>query len=73
VKALLEMYAGAPDEDRILIHGVPTIEAHFPGGVSGDQATVSAVLNAAAVARDLPGGVLGLSAIAPPHWTERLL
>jgi 2,4-diaminopentanoate dehydrogenase len=69
VEALLEMYAGAPDEDTIIVRGVPPIHAHFPGGTSGDEATLSAVLNAAAGIRSLTVGFLGISALAPPHWT----
>jgi 4-hydroxy-tetrahydrodipicolinate reductase len=68
VDGLLEMYLGAPQGDHITVEGEPTIELELKGGVAGDTATVSAVLNVAAWASDLPAGVVSLLDVLPPTW-----
>jgi 4-hydroxy-tetrahydrodipicolinate reductase len=43
----LDAYLGAPESyDAVLIEGVPRIESRIAGGVHGDIATASAVVNA---------------------------
>lgn len=57
VSLRLKMYAGAgKPHDRIVLKGKPEIDAVINGGVSGDEATVAAVVNKIGiVASSLPG------------------
>jgi 4-hydroxy-tetrahydrodipicolinate reductase len=42
----LEAYLGAPDSyDEIRVQGVPALNLRIPGGVPGDAATASIVVN----------------------------
>lgn len=57
VRGNLEMFAGADDLDEVKIHGTPSIQLEIPGGVSGDHATVAALVNLAARFDQLPVGL----------------
>ena len=68
IHALLEMYAGVEEFDEVAIHGVPSFTVRVPGGVPGDEATVSAVLNSIAGVGRLPPGLLTPLDLVPPAW-----
>jgi hypothetical protein len=71
VEGLLEMYVGAEDIDHIIIDGSPRIELQAPQGIAGDEATVSAVLNAAASVQRMPPGLHTPAGVIPPTWRCR--
>jgi len=67
VSLRLQMYAGAgKPRDRIVLNGKPPIDAIIHGGVSGDDATVAAVVNKIGIAVDSPPGLLTVKDV-PPH------
>ena len=68
IRALLEMYAGVVELDEVTIDGVPPLTVSVPGGVAGDEATVSTVLNAIAGVGRLPPGLLTPVDLVPPAW-----
>ena len=62
------MYAGVEEVDEVEIRAVPPLTVRVVGGVAGDQATVSAVLNAVAGVGALPSGLLTPVDLVPPTW-----
>ena len=68
IQALLEMYAGVEELDEVEIRGVPPLTVRVDRGVAGDEATVSAVLNAIAGIGRLPPGLLTPVDLVPPAW-----
>lgn len=67
VRLTLTMAVGAPDEDRVRVHGTPGMDVVVRGGTFGDTATVAAVVNTAPrIGRAAPGlrTVLDLPAAA---------
>lgn len=67
VSLRLQMYAGARrPHDRIVLKGKPPLDAVIRGGVSGDEATVAAVVNRLAAVVQAPPGLLTVKDL-PPH------
>ncbi|MCP3919448.1 MAG: dihydrodipicolinate reductase [bacterium] len=54
--------------DSVRIEGEPPIELVIPGGVHGDVATTSVMLNAIDSLRAAEPGLHTMATIAPPHW-----
>lgn len=73
IEAVLEMFMDAVDVDRIEIDGTPPCVVEIPRGLSGDEATVSAVLNMAAATNGLPSGFLTMADVLPPVWRASLI
>jgi hypothetical protein len=68
IEAVLEMYAGVEEIDEVRIEGVPSLTVQVLGGISGDEATVSTVLNAAAGVREVSPGLHAPTDLLPPLW-----
>ena len=65
----LKMYLDAADPmDSCQIEGEPSLRMNIPGGVAGDSATVSAVVNAAPRVLKSPPGLLLMTDIAVPSF-----
>jgi 2,4-diaminopentanoate dehydrogenase len=65
VRLELEMYAGADAEDRIDIHGEPSIQQVIPGGVNGDIATASVISNLVEAVADARPGLITMADLLP--------
>ena len=62
----LKMYVGADEPvDHIQIWGIPDLDLRFDGGVHGDRATASIVVNAASVLMNLPPGLRTMLDVMP--------
>lgn len=65
----LKMYLDAPDpHDSCQIEGEPPLQMTIAGGVAGDSATVSALVNAAPRILKAPPGLLLMTDIAVPSY-----
>ena len=65
----LKMYLDAPDpHDRCQIDGEPALNVVIAGGVAGDSATVSAIVNAAPRILKAPPGLLLMTDVAVPSF-----
>jgi 2,4-diaminopentanoate dehydrogenase len=73
VRGLLEMYAGARDLDEITIHAQPDVRVQIPGGISGDAATVAALLNVAARVTALRPGLATPADHTNAGWCQALV
>ena len=65
IDATLEMYVGAEEVDRIVLDGQPPLTIESPNGISGDEATVSALLNVGAAIAAMPPGLHTLADFLP--------
>ena len=65
----LDMYAGASDSsDRIIIEGVPPLDVRIRGGIAGDDATASILLNSVPLVKQAPPGVVSADQLPLLHW-----
>jgi 4-hydroxy-tetrahydrodipicolinate reductase len=68
----LQAYIGHPDpHDTVIIDGQPPIRSTIQGGVDGDVATCSMVINAIGVALAAPPGLRTMVDIPLTRWTRR--
>ena len=58
----------ADPQDGVRIDGEPPVELVLRGGVHGDVATSSIMLNAIGPLRAAEPGLHTMATIAPPHW-----
>ena len=67
----LQAYLGHPEpRDTVIIHGDPEIRSSIDGGVNGDIATCSMVLNALEAVRHASPGLRNMSDIPLTHWAS---
>jgi len=67
----LQAYLGHPEpRDTVIIHGDPEIRSNIGGGVNGDIATCSMVLNALEAVRHAAPGLRNMSDIPLTHWAS---
>jgi 4-hydroxy-tetrahydrodipicolinate reductase len=67
----LSMYLGAPDPgDSIHISGEPEVQMEIKGGLNGDIATVSIVVNSIPSVLSSSPGLKSMKDIAVPRWSQ---
>jgi 4-hydroxy-tetrahydrodipicolinate reductase len=68
----LQAYIGHPDpRDTVIIDGIPPIRSTIQGGVDGDVATCSMVVNAIGAALSAPPGLRTMLDIPLTSWSRR--
>ena len=68
----LQAYIGHPDpRDTVIIDGTPPIRSTIEGGVDGDVATCSMVINAISAALSAPPGLRTMLDIPLTSWSRR--
>jgi 4-hydroxy-tetrahydrodipicolinate reductase len=69
IRLHLEAYMGAPESfDSVLIEGLPRIHSKIAGGVHGDIATASMVVNSIPAVLDAPPGVRTMRDVRLPSF-----
>ena len=72
IRLELQAYLGHPTpRDTVIIHGDPEIRSTIEGGVNGDIATCSMVLNALESVRHAAPGLRTMADIPLTHWYSR--
>lgn len=68
----LQAYLGHPEpRDTVTVYGEPAIRSNIEGGVNGDMATCSMVLNALTAVQAAPPGLRTMTDIPLTHWYSR--
>ena len=69
VRLEFEAYLGAPESyDEVEIHGSPSLTSRVVGGIPGDLATASIVVNAIPRVLAAPPGLITMRDLPPAHW-----
>jgi len=69
VRLEFEAYLGAPESyDEIEIAGSPALKSRVEGGIPGDLATASIVVNAIPRVLAAPPGLITMRDLPPAHW-----
>lgn len=69
IRLHLEMYVGAPNpRDVVTIHGTPPLTFSVDGGIPGDSATLSAVINTLPQLGSLAPGLRTMMDLPAPRW-----
>ncbi len=71
VRVRLEFVAriGAPESfDEVNVEGDPSLHSRIEGGIPGDVATASVMVNALPRILAAPPGLLTMKDLPPPHW-----
>ena len=69
IELTFEAVAGCEDpRDRVAIEGAPPLDLRIEGGVHGDVATSSIVLNAMRTLVDAPAGLHTMASLPPVRW-----
>ncbi len=69
VRLEFEAYLGAPESyDEVEIAGSPALKSRIVGGIPGDLATASIVVNAIPRVMSSPPGLITMRDLPPAHW-----
>lgn len=69
VRLHLEMYVGAPNpRDVVTLHGTPELTFSVNGGIPGDSATLSALINTLPQLRAVAPGLRTMMDLPAPRW-----
>lgn len=71
IRLRLEMYVGAPEpRDVVAIHGTPPLTFTVDGGIPGDSATISALINTLPQLDALAPGLRTMMDLPAPRWNS---